>query len=107
MRTHEAPIGAVLSLITGKMIPVKGSKGSGFAEMQELAEFLVGHPILTHEFGSKALAADLAERCRARIPAHLAAETGESVHDGDTAWALRNKWSVVYGDTITIEVGEP
>lgn len=46
--TREFPTAVIASLSTGILL-------CNFSEMHEAAEYLMGHPIWTHHFGSKAL----------------------------------------------------
>jgi hypothetical protein len=48
MDTKNVSTAALLSISTGILF-------CGFGEMQEAAEFLMGHPIWTHHFANKAL----------------------------------------------------
>lgn len=45
METKQFPVSAALSIVTGKLC-------GDFGEMHELAEWLIGHPIRSHEFAS-------------------------------------------------------
>ena len=71
-KTVDAPICAILSIITGRLIPPP--EGSAFDALHKLAEFLAGRPVWTHEFASKELADWLAAQCRMSLPNDLAAE---------------------------------
>ncbi len=81
--TFRTPLAAVLSLLTGRMIPV-GESG-GFSEMHELAEFIGGRPIWTHEFASKELAEKLCTRLKIVLPDELANVRADEVHDEKSA----------------------
>lgn len=99
-KTFTAPTAAVLSLITGRMIPV-GTE-NGFHEMQELAEWIHGGPIFTHQFASRELVHSLAADCRSMLPDDIAAEDGSSVDGPITAAALRDRWEAVHGPSLTL-----
>lgn len=55
VETREFPTAVIASISTGILLCT-------FGEMQEAAQFLMGHPIWTHHFASKELSADM---CRA------------------------------------------
>lgn len=60
METRDFPVAVIASISTGIML-------CQFGEMQEAAEYLMGHPIWTHHFASETLCAEMraaiAEQC--------------------------------------------
>ena len=52
MESKQFPLAACLSITTGKML-------CDFGKFQELAEWVAGHPIWTHEFAEHSLASAL------------------------------------------------
>ena len=69
--TRRVDIGVALSLLTGKVL-------CPFAEMQETAEWLLGRPIWTHEFGDRETVRLLQGAIIVSAP-QLSMETGECV----------------------------
>lgn len=59
---REWPLGVVLTLTTGMMLC------DSFGQMHELAEWLVQHPIWTHEFADRELSAQLREAVLQQCP---------------------------------------
>lgn len=70
------PIEVIASLTTGKLL-------CGFGDMHELAEFVAGHPIWTHEFACRETNQRLADTVFAQHP---------SVRDIDASWVTRENW---------------
>jgi len=66
------PIEAVLGLTTGVLL-----KRNGFSELHELAEFIAGHSIWTHEFADKTTVAELREAAFRQHPSLRDAERFE------------------------------
>jgi hypothetical protein len=60
MTTRQFPTGAVLSLATGKML-------STFDEMWQVADFMAGRPLMTHNFASQAIFDQLRDRLVAQV----------------------------------------
>lgn len=54
METKKFSVAAAFSITTGKLL-------CDFGDMHELAEWIAGHPIWTHEFASKELSTKLSD----------------------------------------------
>ena len=66
--TKDFSLGVALSLTTGYML------AGNFGEIHEAAEWLVGHPIWTHEFADRALADRLRDMILGQRPELAAAD---------------------------------
>lgn len=97
---YTADISAVLSLITGRMVPVKD--GNGYVELISLCEFLSGEALSDIALTIPGFVAPLVTLCKSGIPPDLAQEDGSEVHDGASAWCLRDKWVARYGQTVEV-----
>lgn len=94
--TREFSTAALLSLTTGLLF-------CGFSEMHEAAEFLMGHPIWTHQFANKKLWLEMRRRIRAQVPEmpmRLAGVTPENCRQKLSAVERRigKKFSIRRGD---------
>lgn len=68
--TRDFPIEVVMSLYTGILL-------CKFGDMHECAEFLLGHPVWTHEFADRALSEQMRAEIKQQLPrlhAHIAGE---------------------------------
>lgn len=54
-------LGALLSLITGKLL-------CEFSEMHSLTEHILGHPVWSHEFGSREMFEKIRGKCLSQFP---------------------------------------
>lgn len=61
MDTREFPTAVIASLSTGILF-------CKFSDMQEAAEYLMGHPIWTHHFADKALCDEMKKTIAAQCP---------------------------------------
>lgn len=59
--TRDFPVAVIASLSTGVLL-------CQFSEMHEAAEFLMGHPIRTHQFADKTLADDMRRAIQEQCP---------------------------------------
>ena len=59
--TREFPTAVLASITTGKML-------CSFGDMQEAAEFVMGHPIWTHHFADRGLVDDMKRTVLAQCP---------------------------------------
>jgi hypothetical protein len=91
--TKTWPTSAVLSLTTGCLL-------GDFSEMHDLAEFLAGEPVYTHQLAHEAFAQELREGIYAQEP---------SLRDLDASkvttanWkTYRDVWIRTFGETITL-----
>jgi hypothetical protein len=75
---REFSVGALLSLTTDKMLADR------FSEVHEAAEFVLGHPIWTHEFGRREVWQRLRENVLEQVPV-LASFDGSGVVDKESA----------------------
>lgn len=59
--TRDFPVAVIASISTGVLL-------CPFGEMHEAAEYLMGHPIWTHHFGSKDLLQEMQQTILAQCP---------------------------------------
>lgn len=97
-RKRRFPLGIVLSLTTGKLL-VEG----GFADMSELAEFVVGHSIYTHEMAERALWDRMKEKLIVQHP-QLQAVNAETITQ-DNFREILAEHEAHFGKTLLIESG--
>lgn len=95
--TRAFPLGTILTLTTERML------ASSFSEVHELAEWVLGHPVWTHEFGDSALWGKMRGAILAQHPA--LAEVDDSVVTRENAHEVLNGWKTQYGDTLEITSG--
>ena len=97
MKTY--PTAVVLSLYTGVLL-------CAFSDMHELAEYLVGTPVWTHQFASRAFVNEIADALKQQHPA-LAAVDASGV--GKDNWqSFRDAEVARLGPTMQIgPMGEP
>lgn len=94
METKTFSTAAVVSLTSGLLL-------CKFGEMHELAEYVMGHPIWTHEFASKPLWELMKSKLLEQHP-DLPVEADESQPWQDYLAAACAK----FGETLTITKGE-
>lgn len=61
MENKKFPLSSVLSITTNKLLTT-------FSKMHELAEYITGHPIWTHEFADKELNQSLKQKVLEQYP---------------------------------------
>lgn len=94
--TREFPTAAIASLSSGTLL-------CDFSKMHEAAEFLMGHPIWTHQFASKELwnemKATVAEQCPGMPMSEIDGVTKENY------LAKVKELEAEFGPTVTIRKG--
>ena len=99
--TKEFQLAAVLGAATGRVLAERG-----FGDIHEVAEFVIGHPIWTHEFADAVLVEQLRDTILLQCPGMRAAvANATTVTDAETAEAFVNRWAPVYGRTVTLIQG--
>lgn len=96
MNTKQFKLGVVLSLTTGKLL-------CEFSELHEAAEYVLGHPVWTHEFADE----QTVERIRnAVVTQH------PGLADVDAKGVTKENWKeflaakeALYGEQITLQEG--
>lgn len=97
METKAFSVPALASITTGVLL------ANSFSDMHEAAEWLMGHPIWTHEFGSK----DTFERMRARVLAqHPDLDIDASDVNRDNVEAFRARLVADLGESREIVKGD-
>ena len=95
MESKSFSTAAVVSLSSGVLL-------CKFGEMHELAEYVMGHPIWTHEFASKPMWALMKSKLLEQHPG-LPVDAEESVEDWQGYLAAA---CAKFGETLTITKGE-
>ena len=99
--TKEFQLAAVLGAATGLVLAERG-----FGDIHEVAEFVIGHPIWTHEFADAVLVEQLRDTILLQYPGMRAAvANATTVTDAETAEAFVNRWAPVYGRTVMLIQG--
>ena len=96
MESKNFPLSAILSLSTGVVF-------TEFNKIHELAEWLMGYPIWTHEFASKDLFTKFRSRILEQYP-QLSTETGDDIDK--TNWkSYLEDCEFVFGKELNIIQG--
>ena len=89
-------LGAILSLTTGKLL-------CAFGDMHELAEWVSGHPVWTHEFAERATWERFRQAVFAQHPA--LASVDASAVNRDNCFELLAGWETQFGKSLEIASG--
>lgn len=94
--SREFSTAAIASISTGKLL-------CEFSKMHEAAEYLMGHPIWTHQFASKPLWGEMQQAVLEQLPRFPTAMSGVTRENyQDHVAALERE----HGATVTIRKGD-
>jgi hypothetical protein len=98
--TRDFPTAVIASISTGVML-------CKFSDMQEAAEYLMGHPIWTHQFGSEQLCEDMRRTIADQCPGMPLRGANGDARDvnGDNYLEYVAKLEAEIGKTVTIRKG--
>lgn len=103
--TKSWPIETVLALTTGRLL-----KHGGFGDMQELAEYVLGHPVWTHEFADRGMVTKMKNAVFAQHPTLRNAEAFDATAAkrslDDYLAGYVERAAATFGASIEIEAGK-
>lgn len=95
IETRDFPVAVIASISTGILL-------CKFNEMQEAAEFLMGHPIWTHQFGDRTFVDEMSRTITEQCPGMVTEAPGI---DGSNWKEFAAKLEADLGKMVTIRKG--